>query len=127
MKTKILPPRLHVKRGNGAFTIIEIMIVVGIIALLASIAIPYFVTYRTSAQAKACIANLRQIEGAKEQWGLETRKSNGDPCDITDLAGADKYIKNTNIGCPSTNAGYVVGALGERPQCPTALTTHILQ
>ena len=53
------------------------MIVVAIIGLLAAIAIPNFVKARTSAQKNACIANMRQIEGAKEQWALENKKTEG--------------------------------------------------
>lgn len=46
------------------FTLVEIMIVVAIIGLLAAIAIPNFVRARQQAQRQACIANLKQIEGA---------------------------------------------------------------
>ena len=51
---------------KSAFTLVEIMIVVAIIGLLAAIAIPNFVKARTTAQTNACIANLKQIQGAIE-------------------------------------------------------------
>ena len=53
------------------FTLIEIMIVVAIIGLLAAIAVPNFVHARSSSQQNACINNLRQIDGAKQNWALE--------------------------------------------------------
>jgi prepilin-type N-terminal cleavage/methylation domain-containing protein len=60
------------------FTLVEIMIVVAIIGLLASIAIPNFVKARTTSQQNACINNLRLVDAAKQQWALEQRKQTTD-------------------------------------------------
>jgi len=78
-------PALARERRLMGFTMIEIMIVISIISLLAAIAIPYFVKYRAEAQTKSCLANLKQLEGAKEQWALDNRKNTGDSVGLTDL------------------------------------------
>ena len=76
--------RIHTSRRRG-FTLVEIMIVVSIIGLLAVIAIPSFITSRTTSQTKACINNLRQIDSAKQQWALENRQTGGATPAQTDL------------------------------------------
>src|SRR5258706_13179453 len=81
------------------FTLVEIMIVVAIIALLAPIPIPNFVKARTASQKSACIANLKQIDGAKATWALENRKTTTDTPTTTDLYGTTKYIRDEPT-CP---------------------------
>src|SRR5258705_8470698 len=82
---------------KSGFTLVEIMIVVAIIGLLAAIAIPNFIKARTTSQKNACINNLRQIDGAIQQWALENKKDAAAGVKFTDVSG---YLKNSVI-CPA--------------------------
>lgn len=101
------------------------MIVVAIIGLLAAIAIPNFVKARTAAQKNACIANLKQLEGAKESWALENKKTEG-----ASTAGAESAINAFLRGgqapaCPG-NGTYTYGAVGATPTCSLSASGHTL-
>ena len=95
----------------------EIMIVVAIIGLLAAIAIPNFVKARTTAQMNACINNLRQIDGAIQQWALEQKKSATAPVTEADVT---PYLKNSVV-CPSGGVAFVdsysVTTVDKQPTC----------
>jgi prepilin-type N-terminal cleavage/methylation domain-containing protein len=99
-----------------AFTMIEIMIVVVIMGVLLNIAAPGMIRGRERARARACVTNLRRIDGAKEQWAMDTRaNANTTAPAITTLVGT--YIKSTPL-CPS-GGGYLVNNLGVHPSCNT--------
>src|SRR4030095_15689933 len=94
---------------RAAFTLIEIMIVVGIIGLLAIAIIPNISKNRERAQMKMIEQNLRKIDAAKNLWALENSKGSGDTPSPDDLKPYD--------GWPKTIAGetYNVNAVGSPP------------
>lgn len=81
------------KNKNKGFTLVEIMIVVVIIGLLASMAIPAFQKVRSSSQDKAVLNNARQLSAAGDQYYLENGVSS---VVLTDLVGPTTYIKSLN-------------------------------
>ena len=86
-----------------------------IIGLMAAIAVPNFVKARTAAQMNACINNLRQIDGAKQQWALENKKETADTPTAQEL---DTYLPRSfnTLKCPAGGV-YTISAVGEKPTC----------
>lgn len=121
--------RIAMRRRKGGFTLIEIMIVVLIIGILLAIAIPNFMRAREVSRAKSCIANLKQIQTAKEQWAMDFKKADSaDPG--TDLAvfttddsanEKGKYLKAVP-SCPSSGS-YTIGIVSVDPTCDYDGTT----
>ena len=111
---------------KGGFTLVEIMIVVAIIGLLATIAIPNFAKARTSAQKTACISNLQRIDGSIQQWALDLKKDAGDPVSYADIK---SYMKN-EVSCPSGGTSfadsYTITAVDTSPLCQKKPDTHKL-
>ena len=106
---------------KSGFTLLEIMIVVGIIGMLAALAIPNVLHSRTVSQRTVCINGLRQIEAAKSQWALENGGTNGDAVDPSFIS----YIKKgDSLTCP-TGSSYTVNAVGVDPACDVA--GHVLR
>lgn len=69
-------------RATRAFTLVEIMIVVAIIALLAAVAVPGFVRARKRSQATAILNDLRLIDAAVDRYGTENVLTSGTPVSI---------------------------------------------
>jgi len=108
------------------FTLVEIMIVVAIIGLLAAIAIPSFIKARTTSQRNACVNNLRQIDGAKEQWAMA---ANQPPTAVPQEANVAEYIKGgtVNCTCPADpteifSTSYAINDLVTDPACKIGST-----
>ena len=75
-----------------AFTLVELMIVVAVIALLAAIALPGFMRAQKRSQATRILEDLRLIDNAVDQYGVETNRQTGDLVTVPDWT---NYLKDT--------------------------------
>jgi type II secretory pathway pseudopilin PulG len=73
---------------------VEIMIVVAIIALLASIAVPNFLRARKRSQATRILEDLRMIDNATDEYAIETNRTSGMNPAFTDLK---SYLKTGSV------------------------------
>jgi len=90
----------------GGFTLIELMIVVAIVAILATIALPSYNQYVVRGKLTEAYSNLLAIRVQSEQWFQDNRTYAGMPCSTTN----NRYF---SYGCSNLSATtYTVTATG---------------
>lgn len=105
---------LSTMRRRG-FTLVEVMIVVLIIAILLTVAVPQFASARERSRKRSCLGTLRQVESAKEQFVVEGKLQDGASIVEGDLF--PTYLKGPTMpGCPA--GGIIdIGVAGISPNC----------
>lgn len=89
----------QIRKRNAAFTLIEMMIVIAIIAILASMLVPNLVRAKSRSQLTGCQSNLRNIGNALEMYNVDYKGRY--PADFTVLT--PNYIK-TIPECPAAGS-----------------------
>ena len=67
---------------------------------------------RNVSAAQPCLGNLRQLEGAKEQWATDNSATSGAEIAFDDILPYLKKMPNCN-----KNGTYSLGKIGEEPRC----------
>ncbi len=94
------------------FTLVEIMIVVLIIGVLLSIAIPNMMNARANSQLKTCQSNMRVFDVVKAQWAMEASIPTNQPTTLADLL---PYLRRVPL-CPA-NGTYDFGTISTPTTC----------
>lgn len=71
---------------------------------IAALATPSFLPVRTYSCSNACVNNLRQMDGAAQQWALENQRK---PEDKITMPGITPYLKSA-VQCPQ-GGDYTIG------------------
>ena len=101
--------------SRRAYTLVEIMIVVAILAILTSLALPNYLSSGKISAKNVCINNLKQIDGAVEQWALDNSILTG----TVPASGQEdriySYIDGGRPKCP-VGGRYTICEVGANPQ-----------
>ncbi|MGH7992987.1 MAG: prepilin-type cleavage/methylation domain-containing protein [Limisphaerales bacterium] len=112
------------KQGSEKLIVAAALAVFLIVA--GAMVLPAFIRARTTSSQNACINNLRQIDGAKQQWALEKSKTAND---IPSWADVQPYLGRGPQGeiprCPQGGT-YILGKVGELPRCSIGGPNHSL-
>jgi prepilin-type N-terminal cleavage/methylation domain-containing protein len=100
-------------KSKRAFTLVEIMIVVLIIGILLSIAVPNFMKARDTSRSNSCVDNLREISSAKEQAAMALHLND------TDTPTQDQLTPDYIKSWPAEPQGgtYGINDMNTNPTC----------
>ncbi|MBN2559279.1 MAG: prepilin-type N-terminal cleavage/methylation domain-containing protein [Clostridia bacterium] len=107
------------KRNDKGFTLVELMIVVVIIGILIAIAIPIYNSIQTTAEERACQANMRSIRSQLEVYKADTDAGDGSYPIAASNAVATwtdflaEYFEGATPVCPDGDLSYTYSSDGD--------------
>ncbi len=102
-------------RPKGSW-FVRIALGVALLAGVTALVLPSLVTRRGCGSTKnSCIANLKQLDGAIQQWALE---NNLEETNSPVLAEAVKYLKHSTLPvCPQAGSYAAGKTIADGPTC----------
>ena len=103
------------------FTLVELIVVMAILAVLAAFAVPKFTHVLASSREKACMANVKLIQGAANLYA--TTEPNATELTVTNLIStlsSKGYLQDARFKCPVDHKSYGLSgnSTGYTVTCP---------
>ena len=108
--------------NRKGFTLIELMVVVVIIGVLSSIAIPKFTSVKEQANAASCRCNMRSLGSAEALYYAQHNVFGS----VGNLAGSETMENAHLLECPTAEIRYtaILVANSYSISCPNADPNH---
>jgi len=100
----------------------KIALITVVAAVLIAAALLPFIFVRTMPAKAPCVNNLRQLDGAEQQWALENRKTTNDVPTLDDVS---PFLRHPLV-CPE-GGSYMLGRVDALPKCSIGGLYHTLQ
>jgi competence protein ComGC len=105
------------------FGLIEYLILAAVVALAGALVVANWPRSRSTAAKGICIAHLKQIDGAKQQWALEMKQL---PTAIPTPSDLKRYLKSQNMPACLDGGTYTINAVSSDPTCSKGGQLHSL-
>src|SRR5689334_21344512 len=110
------------QKGETDYTLWFILIAAAL-AICGFFLFRQFMISRSTASTSSCINNLRQIDGAKDQWAIENEMTNGANPDTNAVF---QYIKGGQMPLCPDGGVYSLNPVGTNPTCSIGGQRHSL-
>ena len=109
----------HAKSRCRGLTLFEVILLLGVLALLLFLGVPNYLNQHRIRQRNVCRAQLQAMAEAEARWANETQARRGDVPSADALL---RYLRHGRLPvCPSGGT-YTVNPAGTAPSCSFALT-----
>lgn len=110
---------------QSGFTLLEVLIILGIIAILITLVLPNSYRAAVTTRKVVCVNNMRQIEAAVARWTVENEIDDGVSVNADQEDEIYSYLRGGKPNCPS-GGNYSIAAIGSSPQVTCNIEGHLL-
>ncbi len=112
--------------SNSAMGWAASLLVLGMVLVAAVLGLPNFIKARATSSKAPCVANLKQIDGAVQQWALENKKMAADTYALSDTT-LLAYLKGSALPVCPDGGRYLAGpTISSSPRCTIGGFHHTL-